>query len=369
MGPRRPRRRGRPSWSPGPATLQLAGAGGGHAGAGWARSGRCRPSCPATCLRAGTGSRAGPAPPPWWSRPGAAICRPSWTAAGAPGAGRPSSTPSARGPAGASATCATWPGCWPPARPWAPGSPCSTPCTPPSRGSRALQPVQPGVPQPAVPPGRGRARAGRSRPRGAGTGRGAGRRRPRPARPGPHRPAGRLPAQGRGPAPGPRRPRPGPAAGTGYYTAATGNWSARHLLRPPARPRQRLARLAGQLPPPRPARGPPSAPSTARRSTTTPGSSGCSTSSWRPPAGLQAAGVVNDLAIGFAPTASTPGRSRTSWPPACRSAPRPTPWGRTARTGACRRSCPTGWPPAATARSPRPSRPAWPMPPACASTM
>ena len=241
----------------------------------------------------------------------------------------------------------------------------------PPGGAEPVQPVQPGVPQPAVPPGRGRARAGRSRPAGRGTGRGAGRRRPRPARPGPHRPAGRLPAQGRGPAPGPRSLDrvPGRRDGLAAYTAATGNleryatfcalqhvhgndwrdWPA--SFRHPAGPRW-----------------PPSAPSIARRSATTPGSSGCSTSSWRPPAGLQAARG-----------GERPGHRlrlqrlrrlvvRTSWPPACRSAPRPTLWGRSG-TGACRRSCPTGWPPAATARSPRPSGPAWPMPPACASTM
>src|SRR4029453_16502156 len=50
-------------------------------------SGRCRPSCPATCRRAGTGWPEGAGPPPWWSRPAVATCRRPWPGAGGPGAG------------------------------------------------------------------------------------------------------------------------------------------------------------------------------------------------------------------------------------------------------------------------------------------
>ena len=242
-------RTGRPSsWrAPEAATLVLERA----------RNGRCRPSCPATCP--------GPAPgrgPDRRHHPGGrARALPS-----AAGAGRRRARLGLGGPA-LRRPLAVQLGHRRPARPGraagrqrAPGRrvrPAQPLARRPPGGAEPVQPVQPGVPQPAVPPGRGRARAGRSRP-GAGTGRGAGRRRPRPARPGPHRPAGRLPAQGRGPAPGPRRPRPGPRppgrAGR-LHRRHREPGALRHLLRPPARPRQRLARLAGQLPPPQPARG------------------------------------------------------------------------------------------------------------------
>ena len=270
------------------ATLQLAGAGGGHAGAGGGRG-------TAAAGRAARRPAPGPAPgrgPDRRHHPGGrARALPPAAGAGRRRARLGLGGPALRGP------LAVQLGHRRPARPGraagrqrAPGRgvrPAQPVARRPPGGAEPLQPVQPGVPQPAVPPGRGRARAGRPRPAGAGTGRGAGRRRPRPARPGPDRPAGRLPAQGRGPAPGPRRPRPGPRppgrAGR-LHRRHREPGAVRHLLRPPARPRQRLARLAGRLPPSRPARGGRlRRPSTARRSATTPGSSGCSTSSWRPP--------------------------------------------------------------------------------------
>ena len=81
----------------------------------------------------------------------------------------------------------------------------------------------------------------------------------------------------------------------------------------------------------------------------------------------RAAGVVNDLAIGFAPNGFDAWSFQDELAAGMSVGAPPDP-GPTARTGACRRSCPTGWPPAATGRSPRPSGPAWPTPPACAST-
>ena len=272
-----------------------------------ARSGRCRPSCPATCPRAGTGSRAGPAPPPWWSRPGAATCRRSWTAGGAPGAGRPSCTRSARGPAGASATSATWPGCWRPRRPWAPGSPCSTRCTPPCRPSRAPTTPPAGCSAtrstsgsrtcPSWPPSTRRSGPGSRRLAAAGRGLLDQDRIDRPA-------VYRLKDEALRLAHGGSTGSPGRRDGLAAYRAATPNlerfatfcalqhvhgndwraWPAGY--RHPGRPE-----VAGvRRPAPRGGRLPRLAPVAARRA-----------AGGRPAAAAGQLGVVNDLAIGFAP--------------------------------------------------------------------
>ncbi len=288
---RRRRRPGRRWWSPGPGGRQTwsppegepatAGAGRGRGTAPAGRAAR-RPAA-----RAGTGSRAGPAPPPWWSRPGAATCRRSWTAVGAPGAGRPSCTRSARGPAGASATSRDLAGLLAATAPLGAGFALLNP----------LHAALPTEPSPYNPSSRVFRNPLYLRVEDV----------PELAALGPEERARveALAAAGRGLLDQDRIDRPavyrlkdealrlahaaidrvpGRRDGLAAYTRRHREPGAvRHLLRPPARPRQRLARLAGQLPPSQPARGGRLRPaSTATRSATTPGSSGCSTSSWRP---------------------------------------------------------------------------------------
>ena len=224
-------------------------------------------------------------------------------------------------------------------------------------------PVEPPLPEPAVPPDRG----------GAGRGGGGARRRaarrggPRPQRRAPDRSRRRLSAQdggararcGGGAA---RRPRVRSVPGA----RGAGARRVRDLLRARRASRIGLATLAGRAPPSRRRPRSRASPRSARSgSRFTPGSSGCSTSSWPSRASAPAGdGSRHRLRrrrgrrLGLAGRA---GRGVT-W------GRRPTTSLSTGRTGASRRSCRTGCAPPGTRRSSRPCGPVSATPAGCAST-